>query len=42
MVSEIVKDIDNGSGPVKTEEMYIEELIDKVNEIIRWINEQDN
>ena len=42
MIDKIIKNIDDETGPPRTETEYIEEMIVKINEIIEWINEQDN
>tara|TARA_Y100001938_G_scaffold136944_1_gene200509 strand:+ start:2020 stop:2145 length:126 start_codon:yes stop_codon:yes gene_type:complete len=39
-IEKIVKDIDDGSGPVRLQSDYIDDLIEKINEIIEWINNQ--
>ena len=39
-IEKIVKDIDDGSGPVKLQSDYIDDIIEKLNEIIDWINKQ--
>jgi hypothetical protein len=40
MIDKIIKDMGDETRPPKHTEEYVQELIDKVNEIIDWINAQ--
>ena len=40
MIDKIIKDLGDETRPPKHSEEYIEDFIDKINEIIDWINNQ--
>tara|TARA_R100000458_G_scaffold21917_1_gene19680 strand:- start:997 stop:1125 length:129 start_codon:yes stop_codon:yes gene_type:complete len=39
-LEKIIKDTDDGSAPVRLKDDYIDDVIQKINEIIDWINSQ--
>ena len=39
-IEKIIQDVDDGTSPPKMKEDYIDDIINKINEIIDWINSQ--